>query len=61
MTQGELTALIIWLVESQSLGEERARALLFRILQELLRSGEKTDAKSTVLVYNHRQEGDERE
>ncbi len=61
MTQGELTALIIWLVESQSLGEERARALLFRILQELLRSGEKTDAKSTVLVYNRRQEGDERE
>ena len=61
MTQGELTALIIWLVESQSLGEERARALLFRILQELLRSGEKTDAKSAAPVYNHRQEGDERE
>lgn len=54
MSEEEMRGLFLWLVESKSLGPERAAILLFRIWEALL--CEKKSAKSGEAVYNQEKE-----
>lgn len=59
MTEEELRSLIVWLVEWDTLGQERAAALLLRILERIFLKEEKKSAKTGNAVYNQKREKQE--
>ncbi len=59
MTEEELRSLFVWLVEWDTLGQERAAVLLLRILERIFLKDEKRGAKTGSAVYNQKREKQE--